>query len=267
MAQAYETYTEAVVCDEFCRRGVVLERTPGTGVYRQKRPDFIHRAPTGEIYVEVKALEIADRLTRHGGIAQEAVGIAVDLDTRSRTPGVHFGEPHVISGHIPGTRAAGRVDETTKRIHNVVKLDQIEYGPTILVVDPGRLAGMPYGPSGLLPVFFHDEPPAKSCVSGEMWHIALGEPGERLFELPEFDGKSNLGKSKQRWASFGNSLHCWRSPFCIKAGQSRQNSLPSGTEGGISRVWRTLAGWMSKLWPQLSTLDQPRGVVLAFGCI
>lgn len=40
MAQAYEAYTEAVVCDEFCRRGVVLERTPGTGDYRQKRPDF-----------------------------------------------------------------------------------------------------------------------------------------------------------------------------------------------------------------------------------
>lgn len=90
----------------------------------------------------------------------------------------------MISGHLPGTRAAGRVDKTTKRIHNVVNLDQIEYGPTILVVDLGRFAGMPYGPSGLLPVFFHDEPPAESCVSGEMWHIALGEPGERLFELP-----------------------------------------------------------------------------------
>jgi hypothetical protein len=193
MAQAYEAYTEAVVCDEFCRRGIVLERTPGTGDYRQKRPDFIHRAPAGGIYVEVKALEIADRLTRHEGIAQDALGIAVDLDTRARTPGLHFGEPHVISGHIPGTRAAGRVDTTARRIHNVVKLDQIEYGPTILVVDLGRLAGMPCGPSGLLPVFFHDEPPAESCVSGEMWHIALGEPGDRLFELPEFDGKSNLG--------------------------------------------------------------------------
>jgi len=196
MAQAYEAYTEAVVCDEFCRRGIELDRTPGTGKYRQKRPDFIHRAPAGDIYVEVKALEIADRLTRHSGIANEALGIAVDLDARARTPGMHFGEPHVISGHVPGTRAAGRVDQTAKRIHNVVKLEQIEYGPTILVVDLGRLAGVPYGPSGLLPVFFHDEPPAESCVSGEMWHIALGDPGERLFELPDFDGKSNLGEKQ-----------------------------------------------------------------------
>lgn len=246
MAQAYEAYTEAIVCDEFCRRGVVLERTPGTGDYRQKRPDFIHRAAAGEIYVEVKALEIADRLTRHGGIAQEALGIAVDLDTRARTPGVHFGEPHVISGHLPGTRAAGRVDETIKRIHNVVKLDQIEYGPTILVVDLGRLAGMPYGPSGLLPVFFHDEPHAESCVSGKCGTLRSASLEKDSSSCRNSMARATLGKSKQSWASFGNSPHCWRSPFCIKVGPSRPNSLPSGTAGGISRVWLTLARWTSK---------------------
>lgn len=194
MSQAYEIYAETVVCEEFFWRDVELERTPGTGEYRQKRPDFVHRAHEGELYVEVKALEIADRLSRHAEIANEALAIAVDLDVRARKPGIHFGEPHVISGHLPGARAAARVDETIKRIRNAVKPEQIEYGPTILVVDLGRLAGVPQGPSGLLPVFFHDEPPAESCVSGEMWHIALGQPGERLFELPEFDGRSNLGE-------------------------------------------------------------------------
>ena len=71
-------------------------------------------------------------------------------------------------------------------------LSRIQFGPTVLVVDLGRLSGVPFGPSGLLPVFFHDEPPAESCVSGELWQIALGKPGEQVFHLPEFDGKSNL---------------------------------------------------------------------------
>src|ERR1700730_10528889 len=43
------------------------------------------------------------------------------------------------------------------------------------------------------PFFYHDGPPAESCVSGELWQIAFGLPGEQIFVLPEFDGKSNLG--------------------------------------------------------------------------
>lgn len=77
-------------------------------------------------------------------------------------------------------------------IKNIIKPEQIQFGPTVLVVDLGRLSGVPFGPAGLLPVFFHDGPPAESCVSGELWQIALGKPGEQVFHLPEFDGNSNL---------------------------------------------------------------------------
>jgi hypothetical protein len=90
-------------------------------------------------------------------------------------------------------QAVDRIDDTIKKIKNNIKVSQIHYGPTVLVVDLGRLRGIPQGPSGLLPVFFHDGPPAESCVSGELWQIALGLKGERVFSLPEFDGKSNLG--------------------------------------------------------------------------
>lgn len=198
MGQAYEAYAEASFWLAMADRGVNLERTPGTGQLNQKRPDFVHHHKAGDIYFEVKALEIAAPLTRHKELAHEALENAADIEERARQPGVHFGEPLEISGPLPGMPLAERLSATIDKIVNNVKPGQIHYGPTVLVVDLGRLETIPYGPSSLLPVFFHDKPPAESCVSGELWHIGFGNPGERLYGLPEFDGKSNLAGRQDR---------------------------------------------------------------------
>lgn len=192
MSQAYEAYAETAACYELSRRKVVLQRTPGTGQHGQKRPDFVYEHSSGQIYFEIKALEIADCLTRHEDIALKGLEIRAELDGRAKVPSVHLGEPHSLSGHRPGATAMERIDETAQRIKNIIKPEQIKFGPTVLVVDLGQLPGVPFGPSGLLPVFFHDGPPAESCVSGELWQIAVGKPGEQIFHLPDFDGKSNL---------------------------------------------------------------------------
>lgn len=192
MAQAYEAYSEASFYLEMKDRGVVLERTPGTGGHQAKRPDFQYSYASGHLYFEVKALEIAEPLRRHKEIGHEALEIAAELDGRASEPGVHFGEPHEISGHLPNAGSVARIDDTIQKISNNIKAGQIQYGPTVLVVDLGRLSSIAQGPSGLLPVFFHEAPPAESCVSGELWQVALGLPGEQILSLPEFDGKSNL---------------------------------------------------------------------------
>ena len=199
MSQAYEAYAEANVCFELARRDVRLERTPGTGEDKKKRPDFTYRHGSGNIYFEVKALEIVGPLTRHKEMADGALEAAADLDARARSkPGVHFSETE-FSGFKHSTSASERIDIVIERINNTVKTAQLRYGPTVLMIDLGRLPVIPFGPSALLPVFFHDGPPAESCVSGELWHIALGNPGERIFRLPKFDGRSNLdGHLKKR---------------------------------------------------------------------
>lgn len=193
MAQAYEAYAEATFWLEMLDRGVRLDRTPGTGQNSQQRPDFVHHHQQGDIYFEVKALEVADPLARHKEIAYISLEAAADLDERARNSGVHIGEPQEISGHLPGVTLAKRIDTTIDKITNNVKAGQIYFGPTVLVVDLGRFDTIPYGPSSLLPVFYHDETPAESCVSGELWQISQGQLGEQLFSLPDFDGKSNLG--------------------------------------------------------------------------
>jgi hypothetical protein len=192
MAQAYEVYSEASFYLAMKDRGIVLERTPGTGGYKAKRPDFRHAHASGHLYFEVKALEITEPQRRHEEIGHEALEIAAGLEERARKPGIHFGKPHEISGHLPNLGSVARIDETIQKISNNIKSGQIQYGPTVLVIDLGRLSSIAQGPSGLLPVFFHAAPPAESCVSGELWQIALGSPGEQVLSLPEFDGKSNL---------------------------------------------------------------------------
>jgi hypothetical protein len=198
MAQAYEAYSEASFWLEMANRGVRLDRTPGPGQLNQKRPDFVHAHKAGNIYFEVKALEIANPQARHNEIAHDALEKAAELDGGARVPGVHFGEPLEISGPLPGAGLVERIEATIGKIMNNVKTDQINFGPTVLVVDLGRFNTMPHGPSNLLTVFFHDAPPAESCVSGELWQIGLGNAGEQVFLLPEFDGKSNLAGHQTR---------------------------------------------------------------------
>ena len=198
MAQAYEAYSEASFWLEMANREVLLRRTPGTGQMNQQRPDFVHEHASGNIYFEVKALEIADPIVRHKELAYEALANAADLDERARTPGVHFGKPLEVSGSLPDLDVVDRIAATIDKITNNVKQGQIYFGPTVLVIDLGRFNTMPYGPSSLLPVFFHDGPPAESCVTGELWQIGLGQVGEQIFSLPAFDGKSNIAGHQKR---------------------------------------------------------------------
>ena len=191
MSQAYGAFAEANFAFEMLRRGVPLQRTPGTGRQGQKRPDFMYPHAKGPIHFEVKALDIAEPMVRYKEMADDALEQAADLDDRARKPGVHFSET-VMSGYRPEMTASERIDLVVTRLSNALKRDQLRYGPTILAVDLGRLPDLGFGPSALLPVFFHARLQAESCVSGELWHVALGRIGERVFRLPQFDGASNL---------------------------------------------------------------------------
>ena len=85
MAQAYEAYSEASFYLAMKDRGVVLERTPGTGEHKAKRPDFRYSGTVGHLYFEVKALEIAEE--QH--LAQQAIqtkkaGVFFRIENRPR---------------------------------------------------------------------------------------------------------------------------------------------------------------------------------------
>lgn len=198
MEQAYETYFESNFYLEMLDRNVVLGRTPNTGKTGLKRPDFVYPTSEGNLYFELKAINIADPLTRNGELAEAALESAADLEFRAREPGVHLGDPVIYSGPKPGQSLPQRIDATIDKISGNIKVGQVYFGPTVLAVDMGRHTVIPHGPSNLLPVFFNDGLPAESCVSGELWQIAWGKQGEQLFSLPEGDGLSNLAGHQAR---------------------------------------------------------------------
>lgn len=193
MKRAYEIYEEAAVFLLFRCRGLPLVRTPGTGGHRQQRPDFQCNHSLGTFFVEVKTLDFQDGEVRHRAIANDALEAKAKLDARARKSGVHFGDPVEISSHRPGAGPAERIETAIRKIKGNAESGQLCYGPTILVVDLTRLSCDANDPSALVPTYFDASPTAQACVSGELWHIAFGQPGDQILIRPEFEGKSNLG--------------------------------------------------------------------------
>src|SRR5271169_4743583 len=65
VAQAFEVYAEACTYLLLKAKGIALQRTPGTGKDKQKRPDFIYSNSRGSIYFEVKCLDFEGGASRH----------------------------------------------------------------------------------------------------------------------------------------------------------------------------------------------------------
>lgn len=98
----------------------------------------------------------------------------------------------VISPHRPGSTSADRIETAIKKIKGNLKIEQVTYGPTVLVVDTSRLSLDDPDPSALVPTYFHAL--SESCISGELWYIAFGKPEDMIFTRPEFEGKSNIDR-------------------------------------------------------------------------
>ena len=196
IAQAYAAYAEASAYLSFKNKGIDLVRTPGTGQHAAKRPDFLYKHQSGDICFEVKCLDFEGGDARHKSIAYEALEVAADLDARARTRGVHSGE-QVLSSFEPGATPADRIETLVKKLSGNIKQGQLRYRPCILVVHLGRTMMNDHSPSCLLPVYYNDGPPCVSCVSGELWHVALGRCGDMIYRLPDFEGAGNLDRPLQ----------------------------------------------------------------------
>ncbi|WP_420419628.1 hypothetical protein [Pacificispira sp.] len=197
VAQAYAVYAEALAYILLDKRKVRLERTPGTGGHGQKRPDFLHKHSKGDVYFEVKCLDFQGGVTRHKNLADDALEVAADLDGRAHQAGVHSGVLEISAFDETGGPAE-RIETLIDKTVGNLKGGQLKYGPCILIVDMGRLQPEAQHPCSLLPVYYNDGFPSPACVSGELWHVALGRMGDMIYQLPEFEGKSNLTRTLQR---------------------------------------------------------------------
>jgi hypothetical protein len=193
IADAYAIYAEAQVALLFGGRAVNLERTPGTGGQRQKRPDFVFKAGRELLYFEVKCLDFEGGINSHIRIANDAFEVQLDLDDRAQSSGVHIGAME-ISPFANTRGVTDRLEVLIDKIVGNIKSGQITYGPTVLVIEMGRIQADAHDPSSLTPVYYIHDYPGPACVSGELWQIALGRRGDQIYKLPDFEGQTNLDR-------------------------------------------------------------------------
>ena len=97
------------------------------------------------------------------------------------------------NGKIPS--AAEEIDVLINKINQNVKFEQLQWENSqkaILVVDLSLIYGN-MNVEECLPVFMCRE----ALVSGRLWSIAFGKKGDRLFDLPEFNGRKNIVKGQE----------------------------------------------------------------------
>lgn len=197
IADAYAIYAEARVALLLGHRGIHLDRTPGTGGPKQKRPDFVFQKANEALYFEVKCLDFEGGINRHVVVANDAFDVQLDLDERAKNRGLRTGVVEV-SPFSSAHGSTDRIELLIEKISGNIKNGQITYGPTILVVEMGRIMADAHDPSSLTPVYYTHRSPGPSCVSGDLWQIALGRLGDQIYKLPEFEGKTNLDRPLQK---------------------------------------------------------------------
>ena len=196
IASAYETYAEAKVALVFAHKEIILDRTLGTGEEGQQRPDFSLSAYSGTLYFEVKSLDIVNGIFRHSTIAKEALGIHEKIEEELKSSSVAFGEFEEAPFASKGQRieeCTNRIEILIQKISDRIQQGQITHGPTILVIEMGRLRAFAQNPTSIVPVYFDDHR-FPTCVSGELWQIALGRIGDQIYRYPEFEGMTNLDR-------------------------------------------------------------------------
>ncbi|WP_114944394.1 hypothetical protein [Microvirga calopogonii] len=194
IAQAYEVYCEGVACVLLDKQGIKFKRTPGTGGHKQQRPDLECELDGIRFFVEVKALEVQGGKYHHQGIMNEALEIQADLDERAKEPGVHVGGALELSGFKVGATRADRIESLIEKIENNAKFDQLTYGPTVLMVMLGRLPSDADGPYALVPAYMDETSYSPNVLSGELWHVGFGQPGNLILDWVEFEGAKAIDR-------------------------------------------------------------------------
>ena len=196
VAAAYTIYAEARVSLAFEARGISLERTPGTGAKNQKRPDFVFQNGATKLYFEVKCLDFQGGERRHKAIANAALEVQANMKevATNGTRTVFMGDSMSISAYDDPNDTVGRIETVIGKVFQNVDREQITYGPTILVIEMSRISLIADDSYCLAPVYYEDGDRGPCCVSGELWHIALGKCGEQIYKIPDSLGMSNLDR-------------------------------------------------------------------------
>jgi len=198
LKSAFEVYSEYAIFHEIMSKGIALEKVPEE---KQARPDFKVSNGDEDLYLEAKVLGWASGGIQHNAAINDGIDAQISIEEQIKDgKTVAFGESEISP--LDSTKESIEnpekyfIEAISAKLSQNVKPAQLKLGPTFLICD---LTSMSH-PSDhrKSSVIVHNDNMYDSFSSGELWHIAFGEHGDRILKAIEFEGKSNVSGKLQR---------------------------------------------------------------------
>lgn len=201
--KAYENYNEAVTYYVLKQRGINIKGIPEA---KTPTPDFevvVDCSYPDEdedlrtVYVEVKTLGFAEGNLIYKKAQEESLECQIKIEEQHKKGRKICSAERVVAplGNIDFIQ---EIEKIMQKIEQNIKAGQFAYGDdksTILFVDLNQLwfSRDKKECLAIYPDLIHN-----GCSSGSLWMIAFARTDERMFLLPEFEGKGCFSKEIQR---------------------------------------------------------------------
>lgn len=198
LKSAFEVYSEYAIFHEIRSKGIPIERVPEG---KEARPDFKISRGGEDLYLEAKVLGWASGGIQHNAAINDGIDAQISIEDQIKDgKNVAFGESEISP--LGTTKESIEnpdkyfIEAISAKLNQNVKSAQLKLGPTFLICDLTSL----HHPSDYRKssVIVHNDNIYDSYSSGELWHIAFGEHGDRILKAIEFEGKPNVSGKLQR---------------------------------------------------------------------
>ncbi|EJD6044300.1 hypothetical protein M0J40_RS16850 [Providencia rettgeri] len=197
LKSAFEVYSEYAIFHEIMSKNIPIERVLEG---KQARPDFKVSIGDEYLYLEAKVLGWASGGIQHNASINDGIDAQISIEEQIRNgKTVAFSETEISP--LGSTNESIEnpekyfIEAISAKLSQNVKSAQLKLGPTFLICDLTSLNH----PSDhrKSSVIVHNDNIYGSFSSGELWHIAFGQHGDRILKAIEFEGKSNVSGKLQ----------------------------------------------------------------------
>lgn len=198
LKSAFEVYSECAIYLEIKSKGVDIERIPEA---KESRPDFKVSLHDEFAYFEAKVLGWASGSIQHNTAINDGIDAQISIEEQLKAgKNIALGESEISP--LGTTRESIEkpekyfIEAISAKLSQNVKPAQLKMGPTFIICDLTSLHHLSDPKRSSLLV--HNDNIYNCFSSGELWHIAFGEYGDRILNVIEFEGKSNVSGKLQR---------------------------------------------------------------------
>lgn len=198
LKSAYEVYAECAIYLEINTKGLGTEKIPEG---KESKPDFKVSLDGVTVYFEAKVLGWASGGIQHNDAIEEGLNAQIDIekqikDGKQIATGISEISPLGTTKDSLEKPEKYFIEAISSKLSQNVKPSQLGMGPTFLICDLSSLK-LPSEPYKSSIIVYNDD--NNHCFSsGELWHIAFGEYGDRILNVIEFEGKPNVSGRLER---------------------------------------------------------------------